>query len=427
MLARVRRLFDLDSRPDVIDAHLGELASGSPGLRVPGAFDGVEIAIRAMAGERLAATHESTPVLARLAERFGTSIEGAPPGLTHALPSAATLAALPPSALDTIGIAREPARAIVSLARAVHDGTLSLEPMAPLDMTLDALRALPGFDEHAVQYVAMRAMVPAECVPGRRCVAARAHRARPCAIIRAACGALGAVARVCRTARVAPSWRCVAMTPAHLIPALGDIAVRIEDDALTGLYFVGQKYFPPVAIVTDADATAMSPLARKVAEEVAEYFTGMRETFSVPIHLRGTAFQRRVWKELLAIPFGELVTYGDITERVGLPMSGARAVGGAVGRNPVSIMVPCHRVVGASGASPAMRAASIASARCCRSKARGSSAAPTIRCNRRSRSERKCATASCVQHRRRASRFAYAPGVTWNFAWNSAMNDDVES
>ncbi|QVN15028.1 methylated-DNA--[protein]-cysteine S-methyltransferase [Burkholderia cenocepacia] len=140
------------------------------------------------------------------------------------------------------------------------------------------------------------------------------------------------------------------MTPAHLIPSpLGDIAVRIEDDALTGLYFVGQKYFPSLAIVRAADALARSPVARRVAEEIAEYFTGARDTFSVPIHLRGTAFQQRVWKELLAIPFGELVSYGDITERVGLPMSGARAVGGAVGRNPVSIIVPCHRVVGASG------------------------------------------------------------------------------
>ncbi|CAB3764626.1 cysteine methyltransferase [Burkholderia sp. MSh2] len=140
------------------------------------------------------------------------------------------------------------------------------------------------------------------------------------------------------------------MTSAHLIPSpLGDIAVRIEDDALTGLYFVGQKYFPPLAIARDADARTASPLARQVAEEIADYFSGARDTFSVPIHLRGTAFQRRVWKELLAIPFGELVTYGDITERVGLPMSGARAVGGAVGRNPVSIMVPCHRVIGASG------------------------------------------------------------------------------
>ncbi|MBR8507633.1 methylated-DNA-[protein]-cysteine S-methyltransferase [Burkholderia orbicola] len=140
------------------------------------------------------------------------------------------------------------------------------------------------------------------------------------------------------------------MTPAHLIPSpLGDIAVRIEDDALTGLYFVGQKYFPSLAILNDAHTLAMSPIARRVAEEITEYFTGARDTFSVPIHLRGTAFQRRVWQELLAIPFGELVSYGDITERVGLPMSGARAVGGAVGRNPVSIIVPCHRVVGASG------------------------------------------------------------------------------
>ena len=140
------------------------------------------------------------------------------------------------------------------------------------------------------------------------------------------------------------------MTHAHLIPSpLGDIAIRIQDDALTGLFFVGQKYYPPLAIAPDADVRSASPLARKVAEEVAEYFTGTRETFSVPIHLRGTAFQRSVWKELLAIPFGELVSYGDITERVGLPMSAARAVGGAVGRNPVSIMVPCHRVIGASG------------------------------------------------------------------------------
>ncbi|WP_322039117.1 DNA-3-methyladenine glycosylase 2 family protein [Burkholderia diffusa] len=157
VLARVQRLFDLDSRPDVIDAHLGELADGSPGLRVPGAFDGLEIAMRAIAGERLAQT-QAGAVLARVAERFGTPVDHAPQGLTHALPSAATLATVPPAALEAIGVTRDAARAIVSLARAVADGTLALEPMAPLDATLDALRALPGFDERAVQYVAMRAM-----------------------------------------------------------------------------------------------------------------------------------------------------------------------------------------------------------------------------------------------------------------------------
>ncbi|HEF5785737.1 adenosine deaminase [Burkholderia multivorans] len=157
VLARVRRLFDLDSRPDVIDAHLGELADGSPGLRVPGAFDGVEIAIRAIVGEHLATTHADA-VLARLAAHFGPRLDGAPPTLAHAMPAAATLAALPAAALRSIGVARDAADAIVSLAQAVAEGTLALEPMAPLDATLAALRAMPGFDERAVQYVAMRAM-----------------------------------------------------------------------------------------------------------------------------------------------------------------------------------------------------------------------------------------------------------------------------
>ncbi len=122
---------------------------------MPGAFDGLEIAIRAIAGEQLART---PPLLARVAERFGSPVDHASPGLTHTLPCAATLACAPPTAFEAIGIARDAARAIVSLARAVADGTLALEPMAPLDATLAALRAMPGFDERAVQYVAMRAM-----------------------------------------------------------------------------------------------------------------------------------------------------------------------------------------------------------------------------------------------------------------------------
>ncbi|MCA8020961.1 DNA-3-methyladenine glycosylase 2 family protein [Burkholderia metallica] len=118
-------------------------------------------------------------VLARIAERFGTAAQGAPPGLTHALPCAATLAALPPAALETLGIARVAAAAIVSLARAVDDGTLALEPMAPLDATLAALRAMPGFDERAVQYVAMRAMAWPNAFPvDDAWLPARAERAR---------------------------------------------------------------------------------------------------------------------------------------------------------------------------------------------------------------------------------------------------------
>ncbi|PCE34202.1 methylated-DNA--[protein]-cysteine S-methyltransferase [Burkholderia ubonensis] len=138
------------------------------------------------------------------------------------------------------------------------------------------------------------------------------------------------------------------MTPGNLISSpLGDILVRVEDGCLTGLFFVGQKYFPSIAIANND--LPVSPVAQQAREEIAEYFAGARTTFSVPLHLRGTEFQRRVWKELLAIPFGALASYGELTQRIGLPVSAARAVGGAVGRNPVSIIVPCHRILGATG------------------------------------------------------------------------------
>ncbi|MBN3818984.1 methylated-DNA--[protein]-cysteine S-methyltransferase, partial [Paraburkholderia sp. Se-20369] len=123
------------------------------------------------------------------------------------------------------------------------------------------------------------------------------------------------------------------MTLGHLISSpLGDIAVRVEDGCLTGLFFVGQKYFPSLAIAADEP---MPPVARQAREEIEEYFAGARTTFSVPMRLRGTGFQQRVWQELLAIPFGVRVSYGELTQRVGLPVGSARAVGGAVGRNPV--------------------------------------------------------------------------------------------
>jgi methylated-DNA-[protein]-cysteine S-methyltransferase len=128
---------------------------------------------------------------------------------------------------------------------------------------------------------------------------------------------------------------------------LGDIVLRAEDDHLTGVFFAGQKYFPDFPVISEAREG--SPLVRQAQEELLEYFAGQRTRFSVPLHLRGTTFQRQVWKALLAVPFGELSSYGAVAKQLGLPMSAARAVGGAVGHNPVSIIVPCHRIVGATG------------------------------------------------------------------------------
>jgi methylated-DNA-[protein]-cysteine S-methyltransferase len=85
-----------------------------------------------------------------------------------------------------------------------------------------------------------------------------------------------------------------------------------------------------------------------VREQLAEYFAGRRQRFDIPVKLIGTMFQQRVWQELLRIPFGTTITYAQLAARVGQP-NASRAVGNANGRNPISIIVPCHRVIGADG------------------------------------------------------------------------------
>jgi methylated-DNA-[protein]-cysteine S-methyltransferase len=133
----------------------------------------------------------------------------------------------------------------------------------------------------------------------------------------------------------------------HVAPSpLGHIAYRAEDDYLTGLFFVGQKHFP--AGLADSGPPKSLAIAQ-AREQIDEYFTGGRTVFSVPLRLAGTNFQQRVWAALQLIEFGHAWTYGDLARRLGMAAGASRAVGSANGRNPVSIIVPCHRVVGGDG------------------------------------------------------------------------------
>jgi methylated-DNA-[protein]-cysteine S-methyltransferase len=90
------------------------------------------------------------------------------------------------------------------------------------------------------------------------------------------------------------------------------------------------------------------PVLRKTEKQLAEYFAGKRKTFDLAVEFVGTAFQKKVWKALAAIPFGKTLTYAEIARKIGRPTA-SRAVGAAVGRNPSSIVTPCHRVVGSDG------------------------------------------------------------------------------
>ncbi|MGK5547034.1 methylated-DNA--[protein]-cysteine S-methyltransferase [Streptomyces sp. URMC 127] len=131
----------------------------------------------------------------------------------------------------------------------------------------------------------------------------------------------------------------------------GPLTLVATDDRLSGLYMEEQRHRPPQETFGDYDPQPHAPgsVFARTREQLEEYFAGARTAFDLPLALAGTAFQRTVWQALQEIPYGETVTYGLLAARIGRP-SASRAVGLANGRNPVGIIVPCHRVVGANGA-----------------------------------------------------------------------------
>lgn len=127
---------------------------------------------------------------------------------------------------------------------------------------------------------------------------------------------------------------------------LGAMIVAATARGLAGVWFEGQRHMP------DRSSWPLQPehpVLRRAQAQLSEYFSGTRSSFDLPLDLQGgTAFQRSVWDALLAIPRGDTTSYLMLSRRIGQPAA-VRAVGAAVGRNPVSIVVPCHRVIGADG------------------------------------------------------------------------------
>jgi methylated-DNA-[protein]-cysteine S-methyltransferase len=125
---------------------------------------------------------------------------------------------------------------------------------------------------------------------------------------------------------------------------IGELLLVGDEEALQGLYMqAGRK---PMRIAADWER-AEAPFAT-VITQLRDYFAGERRAFDVPLAMCGTTFERRVWRALQDIPYGETVSYGEVARRIGQP-SAPRAVGLANGRNPIAVIVPCHRVIGANG------------------------------------------------------------------------------
>lgn len=137
----------------------------------------------------------------------------------------------------------------------------------------------------------------------------------------------------------------------HYDSPLGGILLAADDVGLTGLWFDGQKYFAR-GLSNERIEQETSVLA-EAKRWLDIYFTGKKPDFTPPLHPIGSAFRRSVWEILLQIPYGQTTTYGEIARQLakkqGLDQMSAQAVGGAVGHNEISIIIPCHRVVGADG------------------------------------------------------------------------------
>ncbi len=137
----------------------------------------------------------------------------------------------------------------------------------------------------------------------------------------------------------------------YYMTPLGEVLLAASETSITGLWFVGQKHFDELTVNQYEEKEI--PILIRAKKWLEMYFAGNEPDIELPIHFNGTEFQNEVWEILCAIPYGKTMTYGEIAkiiaERRGIKQMSAQAVGGAVGRNPISIIVPCHRVVGTDG------------------------------------------------------------------------------
>lgn len=133
---------------------------------------------------------------------------------------------------------------------------------------------------------------------------------------------------------------------ARFTTVLGPVFATADDRAVTGIYFEGQRHAPEISPGWREDPK--HPALAECARQVTGYLAGKRDSFDLPLAPVGTPFQQSVWKQIARIPRGKTLTYAELARLAGRP-GAARAAGAATGRNPISVVVPCHRVVGANG------------------------------------------------------------------------------
>ncbi len=363
--ARCRQLLDLDADPVAIvealerDRFMGPLVAALPGRRVPGSVDGFELAVRAIIGQQVSVSGART-IAGRLITAAGEALPEPIGGITHLFPTPDALLALSredPAAFSMPGGRR---RALSALAR----------------------RRRHRRRRHRPRIRSFRVAGLTGGVAGRRAVDGRVHRpACPARSRRlhadrpwrkeggAGAGAprrtgptdtdLRGVASVAELrhdphvghARGTEGPQSTERTYRSMTPTIftmpmetpvGPLVLESDEDVLIGIWL------PNTTRAGGGSGHGTPPVLKDTATQLEEYFARERTSFDIPMQLDGTPFQKEVWAELSRIPYGETISYGELARRVGRP-KGPRAVGQANGKNPIPIIVPCHRVVATNG------------------------------------------------------------------------------
>jgi len=376
--ARVRRQFDTGADIRTIEAHL----SGDPllaplvarylGLRAPGGWDGFELAVRAVLGQQISVV-AARKLAAALVARYGRPVRKnyiSHPDLHRVFPAAKNLARA--AAIDLpIPAARLAALKAVAEASAADPNLF--RSTGSIDAAIQRLKHIRGIGEWSAQYIALRAIREMDAFPAtdvgllRGAAALDPHMATSPNLLLQRAEAwrpwrayaaqhLWSVAPNTAPAQNRRSTKSQSLTTKKdrvmdlvykLMPSpVGELKLIASQTGITAILWEND---PPRRVrLENMVRDDRNPMLLEAERQLREYFAGKRQSFSLPLDPRGTTFQKSVWTALLAIPFGETRTYGELARQLGTPTA-SRAVGAANGRNPLSIVVPCHRVIGSTG------------------------------------------------------------------------------